>query len=73
MPGMFEEEEESSCGWNRASKKAIVGDEVRRATGNRSSRAVVLKIGCPFDSSRSFKIILVPGLHLGQLDQSFQR
>lgn len=56
--------------WNRASRKAVVGDEVR---GNGSSRAVVLKLGCPFDSSRSFKIIQELGLHSGQLDQSFQR
>lgn len=33
MLGMFEEEEGSSCGWNRESKKAGGGDEVGGAAG----------------------------------------
>lgn len=69
--GRLEEEEGNSYGWNRASKKAVVGDEVRGATGSKSSRAMVLKLGSLFGPCRSFKIILMLGLYPGQLGKSY--
>lgn len=61
MLGMFEKG--GPCGWNRVSKKAAVGDEVRGATGSRSSRGSGSHTWVHIQLIGSVRIILMPGPH----------